>query len=236
MKKTVEETQIVKKILIFCDKCEKDVTTKRRFKCQICEKTLCEECGEFNHHVRDEGDRLRQNAHFTICKECSERHNLSPMFDRLSDIENTISILKSGVGIIEYAVSDYGDYTFTSEIWNGDVVKSNSITVSVEEEDDDPLEVLLANLDYICENANVFAKHERAFNNKMAEIYSKINEGLYQEAYDKLLKDITPKLTGFKVDQLLNTWGNGIFKNVWSLPNEEITTKLYESLTILSLL
>ncbi|MBY9021778.1 MAG: hypothetical protein KGD67_12040, partial [Candidatus Lokiarchaeota archaeon] len=34
-------------------------------------------------------------------------------------------------------------------------------------------------------------------------------------AYDKLLHDIKPKLTGLKENEYGNSWGNGLFKNPW---------------------
>ena len=45
-----------------------------------------------------------------------------------------------------------------------------------------------------------------------------------EEAYDKLLYDIKPKLTGLKTDENENLWGNGVFTNPWvnSLELQEI--------------
>ncbi len=37
----------------------------------------------------------------------------------------------------------------------------------------------------------------------------------YNQCYDKILHDIKPKLTGLKVDEEGNPFGNGIFKNPW---------------------
>ena len=34
-------------------------------------------------------------------------------------------------------------------------------------------------------------------------------------AYNKLLHDLKPKLTGLKTDETEHIWGNGVFKNPW---------------------
>jgi len=49
----------------------------------------------------------------------------------------------------------------------------------------------------------------------LEEVKVLILSGEYSEAYDKLLHDIKPKLTGLKVDEEGNPWGNGIFNNPW---------------------
>lgn len=60
-------------------------------------------------------------------------------------------------------------------------------------------------------------------NNKIEKIDEAIalcQNGEYLECYDKVLQDIKPKLTGLKVDEIGNTFGNGIFKNPWVIdPN-----------------
>ena len=51
--------------------------------------------------------------------------------------------------------------------------------------------------------------------NKLNEVKDLISENDFEEAYDKLLHDIKPKLTGLKTDENENPWGNGVFKNPW---------------------
>jgi len=51
--------------------------------------------------------------------------------------------------------------------------------------------------------------------NKLTALQDLINEGNFEEAYDKLLYDIKPKLTGLKEDENEEPWGNGDFKQAW---------------------
>ena len=59
-------------------------------------------------------------------------------------------------------------------------------------------------------------KNQQAMLNKLGELRSDAVNGLYTDAYDKLLHDIKPKLTALKMDELGNTFGDGIFKNPWA--------------------
>jgi len=49
----------------------------------------------------------------------------------------------------------------------------------------------------------------------IAEVVFESPPGEYAEAYDKLLHDIKPKLTGLKTNEFEEPWGNGVFKNPW---------------------
>ena len=60
---------------------------------------------------------------------------------------------------------------------------------------------------------------------KIDELVRMYEEGNVLGAYNKLLHDIKPKLTGMKVDENNNTFGNGIFKNTWVI-NSELQVKL----------
>jgi len=51
--------------------------------------------------------------------------------------------------------------------------------------------------------------------NKLTKLQQLIGEENFDEAYDKLLHDIKPKLTGLKTDEQEQTWGNGAFKQAW---------------------
>ncbi|TXT60870.1 MAG: exported protein of unknown function [Promethearchaeota archaeon] len=51
--------------------------------------------------------------------------------------------------------------------------------------------------------------------NKISVLQELIEEGNLEDAYDKLLYDIKPKLTGLKTDENEQPWGNGIFKRSW---------------------
>jgi hypothetical protein len=50
---------------------------------------------------------------------------------------------------------------------------------------------------------------------KLVELQELIDTGFLQDAYDKLLHDIKPKLTALKEDEAGETFGNGVFKNAW---------------------
>ncbi|MFX1488437.1 MAG: chitobiase/beta-hexosaminidase C-terminal domain-containing protein [Promethearchaeota archaeon] len=54
-----------------------------------------------------------------------------------------------------------------------------------------------------------------AMENKLIELKELVFSNELAEAYDKLLHDIKPKLTGLKTDENEVPWGNGIFKNPW---------------------
>lgn len=51
--------------------------------------------------------------------------------------------------------------------------------------------------------------------NTMITKLNVLNGLIPTDAYNKLLRDIKPKLTGFKTDENEETWGNGVFKNPW---------------------
>jgi len=54
-----------------------------------------------------------------------------------------------------------------------------------------------------------------ALNNKVNELKDLISLNAFRDAYDKLLHDIKPKLTGLKTDENEEPWGNGVFNNPW---------------------
>ena len=51
--------------------------------------------------------------------------------------------------------------------------------------------------------------------NKLTELQQLITEENFEEAYDKLLHDIKPKLTGLKQDEHEISWGNGVYNQPW---------------------
>jgi len=65
----------------------------------------------------------------------------------------------------------------------------------------------------------------------LRELVSYIN---LEDAYEKLLHDIKPKLTGLKTDENEDPWGNGEFKNPWVICadlNEEFMSDCNEILS-----
>ena len=57
--------------------------------------------------------------------------------------------------------------------------------------------------------------HTRSMVNKLNALKHMIDTLVFLDAYNKLLHDIKPKLTGLKEDEHGNLWGNGIFKKSW---------------------
>ena len=55
---------------------------------------------------------------------------------------------------------------------------------------------------------------------KLEELDTLISANELEEAYDKLLHDIKPKLTGLKTNENEEIWGNGVFKNPWVISSE----------------
>ncbi len=51
--------------------------------------------------------------------------------------------------------------------------------------------------------------------NKLTTLKDMVSLNNLEGAYDKLLHDIKPKLTGLKTDENEEEWGNGTFKNPW---------------------
>ncbi len=50
---------------------------------------------------------------------------------------------------------------------------------------------------------------------KLSGLRAMLESGNYSDAYDVLLHDIKPKLTGLKTDKHEVPWGNGVFNNPW---------------------
>ena len=51
--------------------------------------------------------------------------------------------------------------------------------------------------------------------NKLSALQELVWDENFAEAYDKLLRDIKPKLTGLKTDEKEESWGSGVFKEAW---------------------
>ena len=51
--------------------------------------------------------------------------------------------------------------------------------------------------------------------NKLTSLKELILQELFEEAYNKMLHDIKPKLTALKTDENEEPWGNGTFKQAW---------------------
>ncbi|MFX0145972.1 MAG: hypothetical protein ACFE9C_18040, partial [Candidatus Hodarchaeota archaeon] len=62
---------------------------------------------------------------------------------------------------------------------------------------------------------NPCCNRKKTMVNKLLEIQDLFKSNKFDCAFEKLLHDIKPKLTGLKTDQNEAPWGNGIFKNPW---------------------
>ena len=58
---------------------------------------------------------------------------------------------------------------------------------------------------------------KNAIINKLTSLKELIRQENFDGAYDKMLHDIKPKLTGLKTDENEEPWGNGTFKQAWVL-------------------
>ena len=66
-----------------------------------------------------------------------------------------------------------------------------------------------------------------------------IDTYVFFDAYNKLLHDVKPKLTGLKTNENEEPWGNGVFKNPWVSDaglNEEFRTDCNEILSDIRIL
>ena len=70
--------------------------------------------------------------------------------------------------------------------------------------------------------------------NKLTELQQLIIEEQFEEAYNKLLHDIKPKLTGLKQNEHGEPWGNGVYEKAWVTCDELRVTFEEECNLILS--
>ena len=74
---------------------------------------------------------------------------------------------------------------------------------------------------------------------KLEILKQMIDTYVFHDAYDKLLHDVKPKLTGLKTNENEEPWGNGVFKNPWVIDadlNEEFRTDCNEILSDINIL
>ncbi|MHA1325060.1 MAG: hypothetical protein ACTSRL_19900, partial [Candidatus Helarchaeota archaeon] len=62
---------------------------------------------------------------------------------------------------------------------------------------------------------NPASERKAAMNHKLNALKDLISSYTFECAYNKLLHDIKPKLTGLKTDENEVVWGNGVFHNPW---------------------
>jgi len=86
---------------------------------------------------------------------------------------------------------------------------------------------------------NPINNRKLTMNNKINELKEFISSNDFEDAYNKLLHDIKPKLTGLKTDEYENLWGNGVFNNPWVISsdlNEEFRLNCNQILTHIAIL
>jgi plastocyanin len=62
--------------------------------------------------------------------------------------------------------------------------------------------------------------NKASITNKLIALKNMINENNFEDAYDNLLQDIKPLLTGLKTDENEEPWDGGIFNNPWVISEE----------------
>jgi len=86
----------------------------------------------------------------------------------------------------------------------------------------DPLSFLIYDLATLIETINATSRlswsklcYKGVMLEKISMICALLDDGNYASAYDMLLHDIKPKLTGLKTDENGKPWGNGVFRHPW---------------------
>ncbi len=69
---------------------------------------------------------------------------------------------------------------------------------------------------------------------KLSKVQELIYNEIFEDAYNKMLYDIKPKLTGLKTNEEADSWGDGVFKNPWIICEDLKELFLFECDLILS--
>ena len=92
------------------------------------------------------------------------------------------------------------------------------IVPSVEESITEKLELLIATIIQL--EDSVFDKNPSQRKNALRDKILEVAFEDYSSAYDKVLHDIKPKLTGLKTDENEVSWGTGVFKKPWVIDSD----------------
>ncbi len=135
-------------------------------------------------------------------------------------------------------IMEIGTHQIKIEVWDADddrlddsllTVVSGTIEIKIEE----MKEFVIWELDQLIKEIqsssdeywrNPTNNRKLTMNNKINELKELISSNDFENAYNKILHDIKPKLTGLKTDEYENPRGNGVFNNpwvIWSDLNEE---------------
>ena len=78
---------------------------------------------------------------------------------------------------------------------------------------DDLIDYIIASDEYCWRKPALNRKN--AMINKLTSLQELISQRLFEEAYNKMLHDIKPKLSALKTYENGEPWGNGTFKQAW---------------------
>jgi len=101
----------------------------------------------------------------------------------------------------------YGEFSGLSTFVVMEVVENEYILSEI-----DQLIQMVNDCPYTCWRK---LSNKNAMLNKLIELRNLVYSNKLAKAYDKLLHDIKPKLTGLKTDEIEIPWGDGVFKNPW---------------------
>ncbi len=147
-------------------------------------------------------------------QKCSWYKNFIPQ-----DENDTSGYLSPGMHVIEVWISSYDRYS-------GELPADTWITLTLHLVFEDVVGELVDDLVDAIDSSSDDCWRTPAGNrkatmiNKLFEVKDLSCSDNFEEAYDKLLHDIKPKLTGLKTDENENSWGNGIFDNPWVICSE----------------
>ncbi len=123
-----------------------------------------------------------------------------------------------------------------------DVVEPNVVEPDVVEPDvvePDVISIIDDLIDYISESPDECWRkpaqnRKNTIINKLTSLQVLISQGLFEDAYNKMLHDIKPKLTALKTDENEEPWGNGTFKQAWVVCEDLRNEFLVDCNTILN--
>ncbi|HUX99753.1 MAG TPA: hypothetical protein VMV49_09385 [Candidatus Deferrimicrobium sp.] len=165
---------------------------------------------------------------------------------------DAISLLIDGVSVAPLSQSHEGDiwticllnewitekglHSTSITVWDADADRpadtlSSLVEGSFEITNEEMKQFVLWEMDQLIENVQISPdacwdnpadNRKVAMVNKIVELKDLTSCNDFGAAYDKLLHDIKPKLTGLKTGETEVPWGNGIFNNPWvTCPNQQ---------------
>lgn len=124
-------------------------------------------------------------------------------------------------------IMEYGMHSLDLTVWDADDDRvADALSTTIESTFEILLEEMkqfvLWEIDQLSEDVQnspdecwAAINRKMTMSNKLDELKAQISAVAFEDAYDKLLHDIKPKLTGLKTDETETPWGNGVFNNPW---------------------